>query len=206
MKTKRVTTAILYALCSVQGALMLLSWIVSSLYPEYNTKSMLTGEFVRWFCGHLVEFCATPCLVWIVLLAMSAGTLCASGMLTGSSALHSLRKAPSALRRRAIVAASVTLALCLGAVACLTVVPHAILLSAVGELFPSPFSAAIVPMLAVTVCLVSAAYGVTCNRFQSLHDIIASFSDGIACASPLIVIYLSAAITVNCFLYVFSFS
>lgn len=175
---------------------MLLSWIVSSLYPEYNTKSMLTGEFVRWFCGHLVEFCATPCLVWVVLLAMSVGTLRASGML-------SLRKTPFALRRRAIVAASVTLALCLGVIACLTVVPHAILLSAVGELFLSPFSAAIVPMLAVTLSLVSAAYGVTSNRFQSLHDLTASFSDGIACASPLIVIYLYAAITVNCFLYVF---
>lgn len=196
MKTNRVTTAILYALCSVQGALMLLSWIVSSLYPEYNTKSMLTGEFVRWFCGYLVEFCATPCLVWIVLLAMSVGTLRASGLL-------SLRKSPSALRRRAIVAASVTLVLCLGVIACLTVVPHAILLSAVGELFPSPFSAAIVPMLAVTVYLISVVYGVTINRFQSLHDITSSLTDGIACVSPLIVIYVYAAITVNCFLYVF---
>ena len=72
----------------------------------------------------------------------------------------------------------------------LTCLPHAILLSATGHLFPSAFSRSLVPVVAFGVCLVSVTFGLMSGRIHSFADIVSSLSRGIAHGAPLIILYV----------------
>jgi aminobenzoyl-glutamate transport protein len=84
------------------------------------------------------------------------------------------------------------LVLYVGVILMLTVVPHAVLLSATGQLFPSPFSRALVPIVSFGVLLASAVYGWASGRFSSFADVIASLAYGIQQAAPLFILYVVA--------------
>lgn len=178
----------------------MLSWILSSLYPAGSFRSMLSGEAIRWFCGHFMEFCSSsPGLGWIVLLAMSAGTCRESGIL----ARRGLYSIAAGRRRRGLVAVAVAAAVYVCALGLLTLVPHAVLLSAVGKLFPSPFSVAVVWIVSLFIFVVSVVYGVAVGSFRSLSGVACSLSRGVRTAAPLMVLYVFAAMTVNTLMYVF---
>ena len=198
MKTKRLFSIILCSLCCIQAAIVMLSWIVGALLPEWNIRSMLGSEAIRWFCGHFVEFCSSPVLVWIMLLSMSFGTCRASGMLQ----LRFSDVASTRHIRNAVVSASLAGVVYVFAICFLTLTPHAVLLSAVGNLFPSPFSVAIVPIVSLFVFIVSAVYGIGSNSFSSIHDITSSLVSGIRLAAPLLVLFIFAAMVVNSIIYV----
>jgi len=72
----------------------------------------------------------------------------------------------------------------------LTVVPHAVLLSATGQLFPSPFSRALVPILSFGLLLLSTVYGWASGRFTTFSDVIDSMAYGISQVAPLFVLYI----------------
>ena len=72
----------------------------------------------------------------------------------------------------------------------LTVSPHAILLSVIGSLFPSPFSRSIVPLVSFAICLVSVAYGMMSGRLKTLSDILDSLSYGISKGAPIFIVYI----------------
>lgn len=198
MKTKRLYTIALCSLCCIQAAIILLSWIVGALLPECNIRNMLSGEAIRWFCGHFVEFCSSPVLVWILLLSMSFGTCRASGILR----LRIPDIANVRHIRSAVIAASLAGVACIFAVCMLTLPSHAVLLSAVGTMFPSPFSVAIVPFVSLFVFIVSAVYGIASNNISSIHEITESLVSGVHLAAPLLILFIFAAMVVNSILYV----
>ena len=119
---------------------MLVSWLLSAAFPSSGLRSLLSSEGLRWLMGHFAEMIATPVLAWLLLCAMAWGCLARSGLL--------LR--PTNYReRRAQVMALLLLAVIVGVMLLLTAIPHAVLLSAVGGLWPSPFSSSLVPVVAV---------------------------------------------------------
>ena len=75
-------------------------------------------------------------------------------------------------------------------IALLTLMPHAILLSATGSLFPSAFSRSLVPIIAFGLCLVSITFGLVSGRLRGLDDTFSALSYGIAQGAPLIILYL----------------
>lgn len=77
-----------------------------------------------------------------------------------------------------------------GVVVWLSVIPHAILLSATGGLWPSPFSRAFIPLLSLGVIMFSVIYGTLSRSFSSLTDVTDSMAAGIAKAAPLLVVYV----------------
>lgn len=200
MKTERLLTVALCLLCCLQLVIVLLSWILNTLMPESGVRSMLQGEAIRWFCGHFVDFCASPCLVWIILLAMASGTCHASGITDRHTSCHGdLRR-----HRHAMMAVLAVVVVYACIVSMLTLVPHAVLLSAVGRLFPSPFSAAIMVFVSLLIFIVSVVYGIVTGRFSSVRDIACSLSYGVSIASPLLVLYIFTAAVTNSVIYVFS--
>jgi aminobenzoyl-glutamate transport protein len=68
--------------------------------------------------------------------------------------------------------------------------PHAVLRSATGDLWPSPFSYSIIPVLSFSLCLFSIVYGIIAGTFQSLSDVYHSLLYGIRWASPLLLFYI----------------
>ena len=61
----------------------------------------------------------------------------------------------------------------------LTAMPHAVLLSVTGELFPSSFSKGLIPMLCFIVTILSISYGLVSGCIKGVYDIWDSMTTGV---------------------------
>lgn len=189
MKTKTSSQlgVVLFILLIAELALILLSWILSAAGIE-GVRSLLSGEGVRWFVGDFARMVASPLLTWLLLLMIAVGTFLRSGL---SSLWHERRPRIISYRDRTAFRVSLVLLVAyVAAILLLTVVPHAVLLSASGSLFPSPFSRSLIPFVAFGITLVSIAFGLISGRMQSLSDILAALTYGIQRFAPLLILYI----------------
>lgn len=177
---KRLYAYSVLMLVLAQLLLVLASWLLAATNTE-GVRSLLSTEGVRWFFGNFTNMVASKWLVWLLLIAISGGCMWQSGLLTPRRGFR---------ERLALRTTIVLLVLYIAVVLLLTTVPHAMLLSATGQLFPSPFSRALVPIIAFGLLFSSAVYGSVSGRFSTLSEFIDSLSYGISCAAPLYVLYV----------------
>ena len=168
-------------LFAAQLLLMLVSWLLSAAFPTSGYHSLLSSEGLRWFLGHFVDRLSTPLLVWLVLLSLAYGVLRHSGL------LHYGR---SFRERQALLMTLLFLVVIVAVIVLLSAVPHAVLLSATGRLFPSPFSQSLVPVVAFSVTLLSAFYGMVSGNLETLPRVYDALLDGIRRAAPLLLFYI----------------
>jgi aminobenzoyl-glutamate transport protein len=76
------------------------------------------------------------------------------------------------------------------AILMLTLMPHAVLLSATGSLVPSPFNRRLVPLIAFGLIIVAVAFGLFSGRLRNLSDILEALSFGIQKEASLVVLYI----------------
>lgn len=190
------------ALIIAQVLLFLVSWLITAARPEIAMHSLLSSEGLRWFFGRFVQNLATPVLVWLLLLSVAYGCVVSSGLGKvlkewASRRLGTSKKTDnftlSYRQRFALRMVIFELCLVIGVMLLLTAVPHAALLSVTGQLFPSSFSASIVPVVAFAICIFSITYGVMSGRFHSVPEIFRSLCTGIAPTTPLWILYILAA-------------
>lgn len=174
------------ALVVAELLLVLVSWLLSATQTG-NVHSLLSSEGVRWLMGQFAAMLATPWLSWLLLLSMAGGCLGQSGLFT---CIISPFTSLTYRQRIALRMTIVFLVLYIFVIILLTAIPHAVLLSATGRLFPSPFSRALVPILAFGLLLLSAIYGWASGRFTSIANVFDSLSSGIAGAAPLFILYV----------------
>ena len=153
---KRFLPHIALALVLAQLLLMLGSWLWSAALPLSGVRSMLSGEGIRWFLGHFAEIVGSPVLVWLLLLAMAYGAVA---------------------RSRGV--SVVFLVIYVGIVLLLTVVPHAVLLSA-----------SLVPLAAFGVLMAAIIHGVIAGSFQSLVDVYGALVYGLRQCAPMLPLYI----------------
>ena len=163
MKNKILTLSAL-TLCIVQMLVILVSWLITAAMPDAPLRSLLSSEGIRWFFGHLTENQLTPLLAWMLFIVIAYGAMRKSGL------LHAVR-----------------------VMLLLTSVPHAILLSVTGNLFPSSFSQSLIPCLSFACVVFSISYGVISGSFHSLSDVFKSFTSQIPALAPLLIVYILAA-------------
>lgn len=178
-------------------ALVMLSWLLSATQGE-GVRSLLSSEGIRFFFGGFTDMLLTPVLVWLLLLSMAWGCLRQSGLLQFFRTPSSLRR-----RRQALVLLAVMAGLYVGVLLLLTVTPQAVLLSATGQLWSSPFSRALVPLIAFGVVMLSVAYGLLTRRFLSVSDVCHSLVQGLMDMAPLFLLYVLATQFVGALLFVF---
>jgi len=178
---KRFLPYIALLLVTAELLLILLSWILSAAMPMSGIRSMLSSEGIRWFLGHFVEILAHPVLVWLILLAMSYGCI-------RHCAIFDVRHTYRFTRARWLSA--LVLMAYVVVILLLTIVPRAVLLSASGTLWPSPFSSALVPLIAFGLLVFSMVYGLVAGTFQSFSDVYDSLLSGIRSAAPLLLFYV----------------
>ena len=178
--------------------LVILSWLLSALRVE-GVRSLLSSEGIRWFFSSFNDLVASPVLVWLLLL------MCALGCLQKSRATSIFRgtKAISFRDRLALYVAIAFLLIYGVIIILLTLMPHAILLSATGHLFPSAFSRSLVPIISFGICVFSVSFGLMAGVMRNLSDILQALSFGIAKGAPLLVFYLFAVQLVGCLRFVF---
>ena len=180
-------------LLMAEAALVLISWILSATMTGH-VRSLLSGEGARWFFGSFTDVVASPVLVWLVLLLIAVGSMRSSGI---------LRRQQSYRDRMALRVAAVFLTIYIVVILLLTAMPHAVLLSSTGSLFPSAFSRSLVAMIAFGLVLVSVTFGLVSGRLQTLADILESLSSGIRLGAPLFIIYVLAVQFVASLRFVF---
>lgn len=178
--TKEGVGVIASVLLCAEALLIILSWILSTTMTE-GIRSLLSSEGIRWFFGSFTSVIASPMLVWLLLALIAIGSVQKSGLTAWKRHYRD---------RLALRVATVSLLIYLGLIALLTFPPHAILLSATGNLFPSAFSRSLVPIIAFGICVFSITYGVVSGRLKSLSSIIHAMSFGIERGAVLFVLYI----------------
>ena len=178
---KKYLPHIAFLLLAAQLLLMFVSWLLSAAIPASGVRSLLSSEGLRWFLGHFSDVLGTPILLCLLLLMMAYGSLRGSGILRIESTYR---------QRRALGITLVLSVVYVAVIVLLGMMPHAILLSATGTLWPSPFSAAIVPMLAFGITLLSAVYGYVAGSFSNRSDIYRSVINGIRDGAPILLFYV----------------
>ena len=120
--------------------LVILSWLLSAMRVE-GIRSLLSSEGIRWFFSSFNDLIASPVLVWLLVLMCALGCLQKSRVTT----IFSGKKSINFRDRLALYVALAFLLIYVVIILLLTLMPHAILLSATGHLFPSAFSRSLVP-------------------------------------------------------------
>ena len=183
MKSSRVCLGLLVSEC----VLVIVSWLLSAARIE-GVRSMLSSEGIRWFFGGFSHIISNQLLAWLLLALIAGGSLQQSGVLR-----HFSFKGEVPFRNRlALRVASAFLVLYVLVISMLTLMPHAILLSFSGHLFPSAFSRGLVPIVCFGVTLFSVVYGIISGNKQKGEDVIDILSYGLRQGSYLIIIYIFA--------------
>ncbi len=175
---------LLLTLAVGEALLVLVSWLLSAMMVD-GVRSLLSSEGVRWFVGDFSELLSTPMLVNLLLIAMSGGCLWRSGLLSRKQSLR------DKTARRAVI---VFLFVYILVVMMLIALPHAVLLSATGQLWPSPFSRALILIMSLGTLLSAAVYGIMSGRFSSVYALLDSLAFGIAQTAPLLMLYFVATV------------
>lgn len=165
--------------------LILVSWILSATMME-GVRSLLSSEGIRWFVGGFTDMLASPFLVWFIILLLAFGSYWQSGV----ASLFTSRSLFTYREKIALRVSLILLIIYCGVVALLTLPPHAILISATGNLFPSAFSRSLIPLIAFGICLFSITFGVMSGRMKTLSDILDSLSFGIRKGAPFFILYI----------------
>lgn len=183
MKSSRVCMVLMVAEC----VLVIMSWLLSATRIE-GVRSLLSSEGIRWFIGNFSSIIASPLLAWLLLVLIAGGSLQQSGVYARIVA----KDTASFRNRLALRVAGVFLALYAIVICLLTLLPHAILLSVKGHLFPSAFSHSIIPIVCFGVTLFSVVYGIVSGQKQKGEDAFDILSYGLRQGAPLIVLYIFA--------------
>jgi len=183
MKTSRLCVWLLV----VESVLVIVSWLLSAMRLE-GVRSMLSSEGIRWFVGGFSDIVASPLLAWLLLLLIAGGSLQQSGVIV----LLRGKGEKSFRDRLALRVASVFLVLYVIVICLLTLMPHAILLSVKGSLFPSAFSHSLLPIVCFGITLFSVVYSMMSGHKKTGEDILAILSYGIRQGAPLIIVYILA--------------
>lgn len=190
-------------LALLQAAVVLFSWIVTSVWPSAELRSVLSGEGVRWYFGNFVNNMSCPLLVWLLLIFMAYGTYSRSGL---KEAICSLRRGERlAYRcRHAVYTVAVVACVMVFVIVMLAFVPHAVLLGVSGGLFPSAFSSALVPIITFSVTVLSIIYGMASGWLMHVGDIFKSLYAGVVMFAPFLPVYVLAVQLYYMVMFVFA--
>ncbi len=191
---------IIFSLLVAQILLIFVSWVVDAMqWCEVN--SLLSASGIRWVLSKYSDNMASPVLIWILLIA------CAYGAITHNHLPCTMYNADSDTdsqpKHMARIVVIVLAAIILIAISLLAFLPHAILLSATGNLYPSPFSDSIIPVLCCSTIFLSWIYGSITGTITSIQSAFESLVSGIRAFAPIIVLYFFITLFYHSVMHVF---
>ncbi len=192
---------IVLVLLVAQLALILLSWLVTAAFPELPMRSVLSSEGIRWFFGSFVSNQLSPLLIYFIMAVMAVGACVRSrlydalretlsntrsSLTTSSNHQHKVHYREKVGLRIALVEFIVYVII----MVLLTAIPHAILLSVTGQLFPSSFSSSFIPSLSLIIIIMSLTYGVASGTIDSVAKMHKVLVGGLEVGSRLVPTYV----------------
>lgn len=177
------------------------SWVVQAADSTWLHRSLLSTAGVRWFFSHVEDALATPTLLAFVLSSFTLSAVVRSGFWLAVFRWLRHRKASSQEQFALFMAVLVLVAQVLGMVL-LTALPHAILLSVTGALFPSSFSMGLLPTSLFMLTVVALVYGVLSGTLRTPFEIVRAICTPDDWLKPLLLCYVSGALFWACLTYV----
>ena len=192
---------IVLVLLVAQLALILLSWLVTAAFPELPMRSVLSSEGIRWFFGSFVSNQLSPLLIYFIMAVMAVGACVRSrlydalretlfntrsSLTTSSNHQHKVHYREKVGLRITLVEFIVYVIIMI----LLTAIPHAILLSVTGQLFPSSFSSSFIPSLSLIIIIMSLTYGVASGTIDSVAKMHKVLVGGLEVGSRLVPTYV----------------
>ena len=179
---KKVLAYLALTLGIAEVGVVLVSWLLTAAMPESFTHSLTSPEGIRCFTGHFVDHLTSAWLVWLVLISISIGVVKQSRVLHFD---HTQYRQRTALRLMLF-----ELVFFVGILLALTLMPHAILLNAVGTLFPGPFSQSLIPYICFSVVVMSMSYGIMSESIKGICQVYDAMNQGIRLLSPCFLFYI----------------
>ena len=176
-----------------QGILILASWLWTAARPESDVHSLLSSVGIRWFFDSFAGNEASVLLVWLILLSMAWGTFLQSGM--AEAVRNIVRRQPYKLGSQKLLAlelAAGLLVIELIVMLLLIFMPHAVLLSVTGNMFPGPFSASIIPAFSFMIVSSSVVYGMMGDNLHTLTEVCDCLCSCRKWIMPLLLFYVTA--------------
>jgi len=201
MTIKRTITIACVAILIANLLLVLLSWIMSATGVA-GVRSLISSEGLRWFLSRYIDNISTPLLAWLLLLAIAYSCYEGSGLSIAVSRVLKGEKLEFK-QRLGIRVALIVLAVVIATTLLLLLTPHAVLLSPSGDVFPSPFSRSIVPIVAGAVTLFSFAYGLAGGTINNIDTAFKTLYCKIPTLLPVLILYIFAAQLYACLCFVF---
>ena len=172
---KRVCAILALLLTVLQTILVFGSWIVSAAIPDSQIRPLIGAGGMRWLFSSFAQDLASPLLVYIILITLATNVFMNSGM----GELVKPKTKMNMQKKFALNVVLVELLAFIVLMVLLTAIPHAVLLSVTGELFPSSFSKGLIPLLWFVVTILSVTYGLVSGRLRSGFDIWNSITTGV---------------------------
>lgn len=191
-------------LALLQVALVFLSWLLTAAMPDVSMRSLISSGGARWLFGEFVDNLSGPSLVSLVVIFIAWGGLSASGLWQALRSVVYDRSSHITSRQRfALRGCGLLFVIEVVVVMLLTLLPHAVLLSVTGELFPGSFSAGLIPTIAFMLVTVSVSYGMLSGRLRGLYDVGQSLCSAGSQLMPLLLLYIFACQLYHSLIYVF---
>ena len=148
--------------------LILLHAVVSWIGDIYGwgLNNLFSQAGIRWTVTYFMFNISCAPFAEVML------TLIAIGVLTESGIFGAFSKKASLKQERALSLAMLVLAIIIVVIACMVLLPNAVLLSPFGTLTDSPFSQGLLGIICTTVIVVGNVYGLSSGRFFNLTDTI----------------------------------
>ncbi|MDD6553535.1 MAG: ABC transporter substrate-binding protein [Prevotellaceae bacterium] len=182
---KKVISFTVVTLIVLQIITVLASWLVTAMMPELSWHSLLSSEGIRWFFGQFVRLQLSPLLLWLIIGSMAYGAFTGCGVTR-------LRRPLGYSDRLALRWSVITALIGIAVMTVLVALPHALLLSVTGDLFPSAFSRSLIPFICLQTIISSLTFGVLSGRLSDVFSCIVVVTRGIAKAAPLFLIEVLA--------------
>lgn len=149
--------------------LAFLSWLGNA--AGYPVHSILSAEGLRWIFLHAQESFHSPVLACLILVLMATGAVSRSGL--GSILMLIFRRRKHLITYRqwvALLFAGFSVLVLLVCAVLLITFPRAVLLSATGHLFPSPFMKGVFPAAVIGIQFVALQYGMLSNHLRGINE------------------------------------
>ena len=184
MKNSRIVNWMPIALLCLILLHAIISWI-GDIYG-WGLNNLFSQAGIRWSVTYFIPniSCAPFAEFLAALIAMS--------VLTESGIFSAFTKKASLKQQRALSLAMVVLVIIIVVLACMVLLPNAVLLSPFGTLTDSPFSEGLFGLLCVTVIIVGNVYGLSSGRFFNLADTIKAH---VSLVTPCLSCFLSMMLT-----------
>lgn len=189
-------------LAALQVVLVIVSWLLSAAMPDLMVRSLLGSEGFRWFFGHFAENLSNSVLVDILLLVIGGGAVVKSGLLVAVRRSFSKQQILY-LEKAGLWTVFIELVAFAVVIILLTAVPHAVLLSVTGHLFPSSFSENIIPIVAFILLVCSLTFGVVSGHLTSIGAAFNTMTYGIKACSWFLPLYILAVELFKSMVFVF---